>query len=80
MHDRLRGLVYEIYALDAYIGRTGLLFESNRKQLIYNLVAADRAMTDLELRLPRIVGDVVRNRGREPELPDGVREITCAPS
>jgi hypothetical protein len=80
MHNRLRGIVYEIYALDEYIGRAGLLLESDPQQMIRNLVAADKAMTDLEMQLPQIVGDVVSKRVRKPEVPDAVSELTRASS
>jgi hypothetical protein len=80
MHNRLRGLVYDIFALDEYIGRAGLLLESDRRLMISKLVDGHKFMTELEMKLPQNIGNVVRNRVREPEVPDAVREITRSSS
>jgi hypothetical protein len=80
MHNKLRELVYAIYELDEYIGRTGLLLESKPELMIRNLVAADKVMIELEMQLPEIVGDIVSNRVRKRIVPEAVSELTSVPS
>ena len=58
VYKKIQPLITDVYALDEYIGRAGLLHLKDRNAMIRRWGDADSAMVALEMQLPEILGEI----------------------
>ncbi len=65
-HDELRPYVYKISDLDVRVAEAGLLLNTDRERMLKEMSASYQQMVDMEMQLPKTIGDIIGERVRNP--------------
>ena len=63
-HDKLRPHVSKISELDVRVAKAGLLLNTDRERMLKELSSSYQQMVDMEMQLPKTIGDIVGERVR----------------